>query len=261
VKEAAGVPLDVAVTGERTRVALRVSHPKGNSLTSAMMRALIDALDALAETSDLKLVTLEAAGPDFSFGANIPEHAPDRIADALPLMHRAIGALLGAPAPTAAIVRGRCLGGGFELALACDFILASDDATFALPEIALGVFPPAAAVLLPWRVGGARAARAVLTGEILRAADWRACGLIEVLGPAGQLPEQVDAWFARHLAPRSASSLRHAAVAARLPLVAHLCATLPDLERLYLDSLMRTADAAEGIAAFMEKRAPRWQNR
>src|SRR6185312_9376613 len=92
----------------------------------------------VARDPHLKLVTIEGAGADFSFGASIPEHAPDQIGTVLPKMHRAILSVLDVPAVTAAIVRGRCLGGGFELALACDFIFASDTATFGLPEVALG---------------------------------------------------------------------------------------------------------------------------
>src|SRR5690606_8128747 len=93
-------------------------------------------------------------------------------------MHALIYDLLDAPAPTAAIVRGRCFGGGFELALACDFVFAADTASFSLPEIALGVFPPAASVLLPLRAGGARATRAILTGEVTAAGEWADAGLV-----------------------------------------------------------------------------------
>jgi cyclohexa-1,5-dienecarbonyl-CoA hydratase len=178
----------------------------------------------------------------------------------LPAMHRLIERLLDAPAVTAAVVRGRCLGGGFELALACDLIFASENASFGLPEIALGVFPPAAAALLPFRAGGARASRTILTGESRSAADWYQTGLIELVVPAASLMEAVDRWFATHLAARSAMSLRVAAAASRLSQKKYLQATLPELERLYLDRLMRTDDAAEGVAAFLEKRAPRWRD-
>jgi cyclohexa-1,5-dienecarbonyl-CoA hydratase len=166
--------------------------------------------------------------------------------------------LLQAPAVTAAVVRGRCLGGGFELALACDFIFAAEDAVFGLPEIALGVFPPAGAALLPFKASGAQALRTIITGENRPASEWRALGLIDLMAPASSLDTVVDTWFANHLAPRSAAALRHAATAARMALVAHVRRTLPELERLYLDRLMRTSDAVEGIAAFLENRPPRW---
>ena len=253
--------LTVAFDANRTRAAFKLDHPKGNIITSEMIDALAAALEPLNEYAHLKLVTIEGAGDDCSFGASIPEHTAERIGTVLPRMHRLVQDLLAAAAPTAAIVRGRCLGGGFELALACDFIFAADNAILGLPEISLGVFPPVAAALLPVKVGGARAARTILTGELRSAADWYRHGLIELLAPETSLDESVDRWFAHHLAPKSAASLRHAAAAARLNVVDHVRRTLPELERLYLDSLMHTHDATEGVAAFLEKRPPRWLDR
>jgi cyclohexa-1,5-dienecarbonyl-CoA hydratase len=253
--------VNVRFNSERTRACFTVSNAKGNVITAAIVSALRAGLESVAQNPHLKLVTIEGDGIDFSFGASIPEHAPDRIGEVLPEMHALIDEMLEVPAVTAAVVRGRCLGGGFELALACDFIFSDDDATFGLPEIALGVFPPAAAVLLPLRVGYARASRAILTGESRRASEWREAGLIELLAPAAALQSEVDRWFAEHLAPRSAAALRFAAAAARAGLVAQVCATLPLLERLYLDDLMRTHDAGEGVAAFLERRKPLWTDR
>jgi cyclohexa-1,5-dienecarbonyl-CoA hydratase len=223
--------------------------------------ALRAGLEAIADNPHLKLITIAGAGPDFSFGASIPEHAPDRIDDVLPAMHRLVYDLLDAPAVTAAVVRGRCLGGGFELALACDFIFAADTAVFGLPEIALGVFPPAASALLPLRIGAARATGAIVTGESRTAAEWHQAGLVEFVAPADALDAHVDRWFAEHLAPRSAAALRYATAAARTVLVARVRETLPELERLYLDDLMQTHDAVEGIAAFIDRRTPQWKNR
>lgn len=254
-------PVQVAFKGDRTRAAFTLVHPKGNIITDDMVSALGQALESVGENPHLKLITIEGAGRDFSFGASVPEHAPGAIARVLPRMHALISQMLDAPAVTAAIVRGRCLGGGFELALACDFIFASDDSVLGLPEIALGVFPPAAAALLPARIGAARATRAIVTGESRPAEEWHSAGLIELVAPAASLDDEVSRWFDRHLAARSASSLRHAAAAARASLAAHVRRVLPDLERLYLDDLMQTADAVEGIAAFLEKRPPNWTDR
>jgi cyclohexa-1,5-dienecarbonyl-CoA hydratase len=253
-------PVGIAFNDAGTRAALTLFHATGNIITAAMVDALSSALDDVARSPHVKLVTISGAGADFSFGASIPEHAPDRIAAVLPAMHSLIEQLLDAPAPTAAVVRGRCLGGGFELALACDLIFAADGAEFGLPEIALGVFPPAAAALLAGRVGGARATRAILTGESRSADEWQRAGLIELLAPARDLEVAVDRWFEIHFAPRSAAALRHAAAAARYGLLAHVRATLPALERLYLNDLMQTHDAAEGIAAFLAKRPPQWSD-
>lgn len=251
-------PVTAAFDDARSRAAFTLFHEKGNIITADMVAALRTALDGITQNPHLKLITIEGAGADFSFGASIPEHTPNEIGRVLPEMHALIYEWLAAPAPTAAIVRGRCFGGGFELALACDFIFAEDSATFALPEIALGVFPPAASVLLPARVGLARASAALLTGAPVTAREWHAAGLVQVLAPPGGLNAAVSAWFETHLAPRSAAALRHAVAALRMGLHAGVLEVLPTLERLYLDDLMRTHDAVEGITAFIAKRPPTW---
>ena len=179
------MPVSVAWNEALTRASLVIAHDPGNLLTAEVVRQLRTALEDLHDAPHLRLVTIEGAGPDFSFGASIPEHRAAEIGRVLPEAHALIVDLLTLPAPTAAVVRGRCLGGGFELALACDFIFAAETATFGLPEIALGVFPPAGAVLLPWRVGGARATSAILTGTPRSAADWRAAGSDRAHGTGG----------------------------------------------------------------------------
>jgi cyclohexa-1,5-dienecarbonyl-CoA hydratase len=254
-------PVQVALSADHSRAAFRLFHPKGNIVTAEMVRALTQALEPLADSPHLKLVTIEGAGPDFSFGASIPEHAPDEIDRVLPEMHALIYALLDLPAVTAAVARGRCLGGGFEIALACDFIFAERTTEFGLPEIALGVFPPAACALLPPRIGTARATSAILTGQSRSADEWRHLGLVEQVSEPGRIEEDVDRWFDAHLRGRSAAALRHAAAAARLALRRHAGEVLPELERLYLGDLMGTEDAREGIVAFLAKRAPRWADR
>jgi cyclohexa-1,5-dienecarbonyl-CoA hydratase len=253
--------LEIAFNRDETRAALQLFHPKGNIITAEIIAALSSALESMADRPHLKLLTIEGHGPDFSFGASVPEHTSEHIGRVLPAMHELIYAWLDVPVVTAAIVRGRCLGGGFELAMACDFIFASEDAALGLPEISLGVFPPAAAAILPARVGSARATSAILTGARRTASEWREAGLVELVSTAGTLGADVDAWFNRSLAPRSASALRHAAAAARLGLRAHVREVLPKLERLYLNDVMGTEDATEGVAAFLAKRAPQWTDR
>ena len=252
------MPLSISFDSSSTRAALVFSETPGNIITADLVARLRTALEDLIDERHLRLITIEGAGADFSFGASVPEHTTEHIGRVLPEMHALVRELLAAPAPTAAVVRGRCLGGGFELALACDFIVAADDATLGLPEIALGVFPPAGSVLLPVRAGASRAASAVLTGEARPAAEWHACGVVELVAPVDALATAVDAWFDRTLARWSAEALRHAVRAVRAPLVDAVTRGLPAAERIYLDELMRSRDAVEGIQAFLEKRPPRW---
>ena len=237
---------------------LVIDQPKGNIISRAVIADLRHALARAGDLPHTRLVTIEGAGDHFSYGASVEEHQPDRIGDVLPELHDLIRAMLDVPAATAAIVRGRCLGGGFELALACDFIFAASDAMLGVPEIALGVFPPAAAALLPIRIGVSRAARAVVTGQIEPADRWASRGLIDIVSPPQELDAAIDAWYAEHLATRSAASLNCAVQASRLLTRRHIAEALPALETLYLATLMRTHDAAEGIAAFLDRRKPAW---
>jgi cyclohexa-1,5-dienecarbonyl-CoA hydratase len=250
------IRLELTHNGQVARITL--AAPKANILDKAMMLGFGAALDELAAQNNLKAIVLAGAGAHFSFGASIEEHLPDRIADTLAHLRKLLLKMAAAPAPTIAAVRGQCLGGGFELALACDLIVAEENAQFALPEIKLGVFPPAGAALLPMRVGSGRAAEAVLTGASWTANQSLGLGLVNKVFSCGGLETQLDAWLESDFLPRSAAALRFAAQASRRPLVRALETDLPSLERLYLNQLMNQPDAVEGILAFLEKRQPRW---
>jgi cyclohexa-1,5-dienecarbonyl-CoA hydratase len=161
--------------------------------------------------------------------------------------------------PTAAAVRGRCLGGGMELALFCTRVVSGVDAVFAQPEIGLGVLPPVASLILPWRVGQGAADDVNLTGRNVGAEQALAMGLVDEL--AEDPRAAVEAWAARELAPKSALALRLAQKASRWQLNRVLREQLKQVEAFYLDTLMASHDANEGLAAFLEKRTPSWQHR
>jgi cyclohexa-1,5-dienecarbonyl-CoA hydratase len=239
---------------------LVLNDPPANVLTMRMVEELRGAVADAASMPALKLVTLEGAGEHFSYGASVPEHLPPTVHRMLPAFHGLIADLLTVPAATAAIVRGRCLGGGFELALACDFVIAAAGARLGLPEVALGVFPPAGSALLPARIGAARAARVVITGETLPVSWWTDAGLV-TYSPAADAPiDDVRRWFDKHLAAKSSVAIRHAALASREALGPAL-ATLRALERQYLEGLLATHDGIEGCQAFVDRRPPAWADR
>jgi cyclohexa-1,5-dienecarbonyl-CoA hydratase len=239
---------------------LILNSPRGNLLSLEMVRALGAAIHALEAERGLKWLTIEGCGGEFSFGARIQEHVPEMMGTVLRETHAVFKRLLAFPAPTAALVEGRCLGGGFELALACDDIIATDDAVFGLPEIKLASFPPAAAALLPLRVGASRATRAIVTGQAQAAQYWHDAGLVSVAGPQASLLDAASAWFDAQLSPHSAVALAHAAAAARLTVRAQAEPALDRAERDYLVGLVTTDDAIEGVQAFLEKRKPRWRS-
>ena len=243
--------------GQVARVVL--AAPKANIVDQAMMAELESAFDGLAARRDLKAIVLTGEGPNFSFGASVQEHLPEQISGTLTRLHALLRRIAEAPAPTIAAVRGQCLGGGLELALACDLILAEETAQLGCPEIQLGVFPPAASALLPVRIGAGPAASLVLSGASVTGTAAAAIGLVARTAGPGQLEAVLAEWLAADFLPRSPSALRYAALAVRRPLVHALEQDLPVLERLYLQDLMSEPDAAEGIRAFLEKRPPRWR--
>ena len=252
---------DIALTlaergGAWRRIVL--NQPRGNLLSLGMVTALGRQLDALEGDRSIKWLTIEGAGDEFSYGARIQEHTPEMMPAVLPATHAIVKRLLAFPAPTAALVRGHCFGAGFELALACDDILATDTAVFGLPEIRLAAFPPAAAALLPLRVGASRAARAVVTGQVQGSAYWHDAGLVSIVAPLSTLFDAASDWFDAHFATRSSVALSYAALAARLTLRAQAEPALDAAERDYLSGLLKTADAVEGIQAWIEKRVPNW---
>jgi cyclohexa-1,5-dienecarbonyl-CoA hydratase len=238
---------------------LRLDGPPGHILSLAMVQALTAAVDEAGRRPGLKWLTIEGSRGQFSYGASIPEHLPARMREVLPAMHGLMRRVLDVPVPTAALVDGRCLGGGFELALCCDAIVATTTATLGLPEIKLAAFPPVAAALLPIRVGATRASRAVITGDALPASYWHQAGLVSVVPETATLYEAAFSWFARYLAPRAAVALSHAALAARTVWRPQIERALAENERRYLDELLTSPDAEEGVRAWMEKRQPRWQ--
>lgn len=238
------------------------ARPPLNIFHIAMMREIDAALGECANESDLAAVVFDAAAGSraFSAGVAVEEHVAETIRQMLEAFHRIFLTLERMAKPALAIVDGAALGGGCELIAACDVVIASPRARFGQPEIKLGVFPPVAALLLPRLVGERRARAMILTGEPVDAEEALRLGLVSHLVPSEQLEQKAQEILAplRELSAASLAATRRALDAAR---GLSLAEALPAVEKLYLDDLMKTEDAHEGVRAFIEKRKPVWRNR
>jgi cyclohexa-1,5-dienecarbonyl-CoA hydratase len=245
--------------GQVTEITL--GPPPANILTAQMMSEISAEIDRHrgADTAAVKAIVIAGEGKHFCFGASVEEHTAEAVKDMLPGFHKFIGEVLGSSVPTIAKVRGRCLGGGFELAIACSMVFAHVDALLAVPEIKLGVFPPVAGVLLPFMIGQSAASEIVLTGEEFSAADMNWFGVVGRVAEE-DLDSAVDEFIEKNLLPKSASSLRIANRVAMRGIVEHYRAHIGAVESMYLDELMSTHDANEGIQSFLEKRKAEWKN-
>jgi cyclohexa-1,5-dienecarbonyl-CoA hydratase len=252
-------PLKVWRERDGKLLRLRLDRPKANIVDAAMIAALDAALAEAREDSALAGVLLDHAGPHFSFGASVEEHLPAQCAQMLASLHALILLMVEFPAPILVAVRGQCLGGGLEVALAGGPIFAAPEAQFGQPEMRLGVFAPAASVLLPYRVNRPFAEDLLFSGRSVGAEEARAAGLVHTVF---EDPETAAlAWFNQHLAGKSAAALACALAAARGAMLREVRQRLAEVEQLYLDRLMATRDANEGLTAFLAKRKPQWEHR
>jgi cyclohexa-1,5-dienecarbonyl-CoA hydratase len=232
--------------------------PKGNILDAAMVKALTDTFREAQEQPGLKAILLGAAGSHFCFGASVEEHRAENVGRMLAGFHELFRVMGDGGLPVLCAVRGVCLGGGLELAAFCQRLVVHPGAKLGQPEIALGVLAPVASAILADRIGRGNADDLLLSGRSVGAEEALAMGLVDEVA---EDPEAaVLGWAEEHLVPRSASSLRLASRAARFEFLQRFDRLVADLERLYLDELMATADAIEGIEAFLARREPTWSD-
>ena len=255
----AETPLKAWVEREGALLRLRLARPKANILDTAMIGALDRAFAEHAGNSALRGVLIDHEGPHFSFGASVEEHLPGQCAAMLKGLHALVLRMLGWPAPIMAAIRGQCLGGGLEFACGGHLLFAGHDAQLGQPEMKLAVFAPAASILLPPRIGQSRAEDLLLSGRSIDAPTALAWGLVNEV--AEDPAAAALAYFDAQLAGKSASSLGYALRAVRAPLVEQARRRFAEVEALYLDGLMRTRDAIEGLQAFIEKRTPKWEHK
>ena len=238
---------------------LILNHPPLNILTRAVMGEMREKLAELGSEQTLRVVLMQAEGKHFSVGADVGEHLPPEYEELIPEFVETIAAIYNFPLPVIAAVQGRCLGGGFEVVQAADVIVAGEGAAFGQPEIMLGVLPPAACALLPELCDPGLAAELVLTGDAIRAQEAAAAGLVRTVVPDGQL-ESEALRLAGRMAKHSAAALRMTKRALRAGSGDSLNAALMEAGRIYVEELMSTRDAVEGLQAFLDKREPTWSH-
>lgn len=238
------------------------ARPPLNVLSIAMMREIADALKECAQESDLAAIVFDAAPGSRAFcaGVAVEEHVPETVFQMLDSFHSVFRLLIQISRPVIAVVDGLALGGGCELVAACDIVIAGERARFGQPEIKLGVFPPVAAILLPRIIGEKRARELILSGDMIEATEALRLGLVNYVVPATELEQKLLSVLAK-LRDLSASSLGMARMALDLGARNSFQSALAEVENLYLNELMKTEDAHEGVRSFMEKRKPEWRHK
>ena len=206
-----------------------------------------------------RALVLESAGPAFCAGLDVQEQTRDGIFLLVEQFHKLANAICSCSVPTIALVRGMALGAGNELAACCDFVFASESASFGQPEIKMGALPTLAPLLLPPLIGQRRAGEMILTGRLLGAREAQAIGLIHRAMPEDQLQGAV-AELLRSLRELSLSVLELGVDSIRKARLSEMESRLHEAEALYFNNLMELDDRMEGVRAFLERRPPKWSN-
>ena len=247
--------LNLEVSSPVARIA--INNPPLNVIDLPTMLELQQALAEIESRSDISAILFQGDTRAFSAGVDIKAHLPDQIHEMLTSFHAVIRAIVASRKVTIAAVRGACLGGGAELAAVCDMVYSARDASWAFPEIKLGCYPPVAAVVLATLIGQKRAAELILTGRQFSGDEAAAMGLATRSVAAEELESVVGRTLAelRQLSP---AALAHAKKAIYAWDAIHFDKGLARAERIYLDELISTSDAREGIIAFLDKRPAKW---
>jgi len=239
---------------------ITLNNPPVNIMTQAMMEEMISVLDDLTGDDDLHLLIFKAEGKHFSAGADVAEHTRDKCPEMIPVFMKLFYQLNRITCPTIAVVQGSALGGGCELVTFCDIVVASEKAKFGQPEIVVGAFPPVAVVIFPHLIGRNRSLELLLTGDVISASEAERIGLINKVFPEDDFQQNVDALISK-ITSKSSVVSKITKTAIDEGLYTPVDQALRNAEKLYLQRLLDTEDAHEGIQAFLEKRSPVWRGR
>ncbi|MGD8293604.1 MAG: enoyl-CoA hydratase/isomerase family protein [Desulfobacterales bacterium] len=239
---------------------ITLDRPKFNMMNIEMMQELNGLLESLLDDSHLKCIVYLAAGKHFCTGVEVGDHKPDKVDEMIATFNRIFELSEQVEVPIIASIQGYCLGGGMELAIACDVIVAAQSAQFGQPEIKVGFFPPYAAMRLPQLVGPARAIEICTTGKFYSAEDARRMGMVAYLSEDDKLGECTDQ-IVKEIQANSPLIIRLNKRAVKQHLGLAFEPALAGVSDLFLNTLMKTEDTLEGIASYEEKRKPVWKNR
>ena len=238
---------------------ITMNRPPLNILHSAMMGEFNAVLETVLTREDLAAIVIRATGKAYSAGVDIAEHTPDKVRDMIQEFHGIFRKLALTDVLTIAAVQGAALGGGCELACFCDIVLASSRAKFGQPEVQVGVFPPVAACVLTPQVGIKKAVELTALGKTVDAAEAHRIGLVNEVYTVDEFDAKVDGYL-DSIRKLSRPVVRMAKRATMMGTREAILLKLDQVEKLYLDELMKLADAHEGITAFLEKRPPVWKH-
>jgi cyclohexa-1,5-dienecarbonyl-CoA hydratase len=238
------------------------SRPPLNVFTIAMMKEIADAVEEIGKMNEVCAIVFSAAQDSkaFSAGVSIEEHRSETAYQMLESFHEVFHALNRTSKPVLALVIGGALGGGCELVAFADIVIASQTARFGQPEIKLGVFPPAACVMLPRVIGEKRARELILTGELFSAEAARALGLVNYVVPEDELENKAEQ-ILNHLRQLSTPALETTRRAINETSGLPFDTAIKHAEDIYLNDLMSYRDPAEGIEAFIAKRPANWKHK
>ncbi len=239
---------------------ITLNRPKFNMMNIDMMAEINNLLEDFVSDQDLKCVVIDAAGKHFCTGVEVADHKPEKVDDMIGTFNRLFELLDQIDVPVIAVVQGFCLGGGMELAIACDVIVADKGASFGQPEIKVGFFPPYAAIRLPQLVGPARAIEICTSGKFYSAQEAQAMGMVAYIADNGGLREAAEN-IVKEIQANSPLIIRLNKRAVRQHLGLDFKRALKGVGDLFLNTLMKTDDTLEGIASYEEKRKPVWKNK